>query len=127
VGILGGSGRREREEAELRLELARLDGLSIDDLAREVLVRLFPDGSAVVESWRITQPFDPRGTGLFPAMPKDLREGFRELVEEGVQRLENRGLVLVRISGRDQTDVDLRLTRAGRRTLESGRLGDDGS
>jgi hypothetical protein len=51
-------------------------------------------------------------------MPKDLREGYRELVEEGAQRLEHRGLVLVRISGREQTSVALRLTRAGRRALE---------
>ena len=65
-------------------------------------------------------PFDPRGTGLFPGMPKDLREGYRELVEEGVQRLEHRGLVLVRITGREQTKVALRLTRAGRRALAEG-------
>jgi len=78
MGLFGGGGRRERDELELRDELVRLDGLSLDELAAE-----------------------------------------------GVQRLEQRGLVVVRISGRDQTDVDLRLTRAGRRALERGDLGDD--
>jgi hypothetical protein len=106
---------------DLRAELARLDALSPDDLADEVLRRVFgPGGQAedgVVSSWRVVMPFDPRGTGLYPGMPKDLREAFRELVEEGLQRLEHRELVLVRVTGRDQTDVDVRLTRAGRRAL----------
>ena len=62
-------------------------------------------------------PFDPRGTGLFPGMPKEVREAYRDLVEEGLQTLEHRGLVLVRVTGRDQTKVALRLTRAGRRAL----------
>jgi hypothetical protein len=121
VGILGGGGRRERDEMELRAELARLDALPLDDLADEVLRRVFgPDGRArdgVVPAEEAVVPFDPRGTGLFPGMPKDIREGHRELVEEGVQRLEQRGLVLVRVTGRDQTKVALRLTRAGRRAL----------
>jgi hypothetical protein len=129
MGLFGGGGRRERDEPELRNELARLDGLSLDELAAEVLPRLFGEGGqakdGLVPFWRIVMPFDPRGTGLFPGMPEEIREGFRELVEEGVQRLEKRGLIVVRISGRDQTSVDLRLTRAGRRALESGDLGAD--
>jgi hypothetical protein len=124
VGRFGGGERREREELDLRAELARLEALSPDDLADEVLRRIFgPGGQAkdgVVSSWRVVMPFDPRGTGLYPGMPKDLREGFRELVEEGLQRLEHRELVLVRVTGRDQTDVDVRLTRAGRRALQEG-------
>lgn len=128
MGIFGGGERRERDEMELRAELERLDALSVDDLAREVLLRLFADGvmdaSGLVPAWRITEPFDPKGTGLFPGMPDDVRDGFRDLIEEGIQRLERRGLVFVRITGRDRTDVDLRLTRAGRRALESGRLPD---
>jgi hypothetical protein len=122
VGRFGGGERRARDEQELRAELARLDGLSPDDLADEVLRRVFgpggPAGDGVVPAEQAVVAFDPRGTGLFPGMPKDLREGYRELVEEGVQRLEHRGLVLVRISGREQTRVALRLTRAGRRALE---------
>lgn len=120
--VFGGGGRRARDELELRAELARLDVLSPDELADEVLVRLFgADGpvekDGTVPLWRIVQPFDPHRTGLFPGMPKDLRRAFTELVEEGVQRLEHRELVYLRISGRDQTDADLRLTRAGRRAL----------
>jgi hypothetical protein len=130
MGLFGGGGRRARDELELRAELDRLDGLSLDDLALEVLTRVFGEGGqagrdGTVPFWRITMPFDPWGTGLFPGMPKDLREGHRELVEEGLQRLEARGLVFVRITGRDQTDVDLRLTRAGRRALAEGRIGDE--
>ncbi len=121
MGILGGGDRRRRDESALRTELARLDALSLDDLAAVVLEALFgPDGVAedgVVEMWRITMPFDPHRTGLFPGMPKDLRTAYRDLVEEGVQRLEHQGLVVMRVSGRDQTTVDLRLTRAGRRAL----------
>jgi hypothetical protein len=121
VGLFGGGGRRERDEVELRAELARLDALDLDDLADEVLQRVFGPGGrgedGSIPAWELTRPFDPWGTGLFPGMPKDLREAYRELVEEGVQRLEHRGLVLVRITGRDQTDVDVRVTRAGRRAL----------
>ena len=121
MGILGGGDRRRRDESGLRTELARLDASSLDDLAAVVLEALFgPDGVAedgVVEMWRITMPFDPHRTGLFPGMPKDLRTAYRDLVEEGVQRLEHQGLVVMRVSGRDQTTVDLRLTRAGRRAL----------
>lgn len=123
MGLFGRSERREHDEAEQRAELARLDAMSLDDLASEVLRRVFGEGGQMTKDgtvpfWRITMPFDPRGTGLFPGMPKDLREGYRELVEEGLQRLESRGLVFIRVTGRDQTDVDLRLTRAGRRALE---------
>jgi hypothetical protein len=121
MGLFGGSDRRRRDESELRMELARLDGLSLDDLAAVVLETLFGEGGVAederLDMWRITIPFDPHRTGLFPGMPKEIREGYRELVEEGVQRLEHQGLVLVRISGRDQTDVELRLTRTGRRAL----------
>ncbi|MGD9570939.1 MAG: hypothetical protein AB7V62_03510 [Thermoleophilia bacterium] len=118
----GGSGRRAEAEAGLRDDLARLDALDLDALADEVLVRVFgPGGQAddhgVVEMWRIVMPFDPWGTGQFPGMPKELRREFQELVEEGLQRLEHRGLVHVRVSGRDQTSIDVRLTRAGRRAL----------
>ncbi len=123
MGILGGGERRRRDESALRTELARLDALSLDDLAAVVLEALFgPDGVAedgVVEMWRITMPFDPHRTGLFPGMPKDLRTAYRDMVEEGVQRLEHQGLVVMRVSGRDQTTTDLRLTRAGRRALGS--------
>ena len=121
MSLFGGGDRRRRDESDLRMELARLDALSLDDLATTVLETLFgPDGVAedgVVEMWRITVPFDPHRTGLFPGMPKDLRSAYRDIVEEGVQRLEHRGLVLMRVSGRDQTSVELRLTRAGRRAL----------
>ncbi len=114
----------ERDEADLRAELARLDGLSPDDLADEVLRRVFaPDGrprDGTVPADEAVVPFDPRGTGLFPGMPRELREAHRELVEEGIQHLEHRGLVLVRITGREQTKVVLRLTRAGRRALGEG-------
>jgi hypothetical protein len=109
---------------DLRAELARLDGLAPDDLADEVLRRVFgPGGRAedgAVPAEEAVVPFDPRGTGLFPGMPKDLREAYRDLVEEGVQRLEHRGLLVVRITGREQTKVALRLTRAGRRALPEG-------
>lgn len=131
MGLFGGrgGGRRERDELELRTELERLDGLPLDDLAAEVLRRVFGEGGQMrddgtVPFWRVTMPFDPRGTGLFPGMPAEVREGFRELVEEGLGRLETQGLVFRRITGRDQTDVDLRLTRAGRRALEAGGLGE---
>ncbi len=121
MGLLGGGGRRERDETDLRAELARLDALSPDDLADEVLHRVFgPGGRATdgaVPAEEAVVAFDPRGTGLFPGMPTDLREAYRELVEEGVQTLEHRGLVLVRITGREQTKVALRLTRAGRREV----------
>lgn len=131
MGLFGRGERRAHDEAEQRADLARLDSLSLDELAAEVLQRVFGEGGQMgkdgtVPFWRITMPFDPRGTGLFPGMPEDLREGYRELVEEGLQRLESRGLVFIRVTGRDQTDVDLRLTRAGRRALESGRLDDTG-
>lgn len=131
MGLFGGrgGGRRERDELELRTELERLDGLPLDDLAAEVLRRVFGEGGQMrddgtVPFWRVTMPFDPRGTGLFPGMPAEVREGFRELVEEGLGRLETQGLVFRRITGRDQTDVDLRLTRAGRRALADGGLGE---
>ena len=121
MGLFGGGERRRRDESEIRMELARLDALPLDDLAATVLETVFgPEGVAedgVVEMWRITMPFDPHRTGLFPGMPKDVRTGYLELVEEGVQRLEHQGLVLVRVSGRDQTTIELRLTRAGRRAL----------
>lgn len=121
MGLFGGGERRRRDESEIRMELARLDALSLDDLAATVLETVFgPEGVAkdgVVETWRITMPFDPHRTGLFPGMPKDVRTAYLELVEEGVQRLEHQGLVLVRVSGRDQTTIELRLTRAGRRAL----------
>ncbi|HMN98385.1 MAG TPA: hypothetical protein PKD59_03130 [Miltoncostaeaceae bacterium] len=124
MALLGGGGRRERDEMDLRADLARLDGLPLDELADEVLRRLFgPGGRArdgVVPAEEALVPFDPRGTGLFPGMPKDLRESYRELVEEGVQRLEHRGLLIVRVTGREQTTVGLRLTRAGRRAAGEG-------
>ncbi len=118
----GGRGRKDLAEAELRLELARLDGLDLDELGDEVLPRLFgPGGQAddegVVEMWRILMPFDPWNTGGFPGMPKEIRREFLLLVEEGIQNLEHRGLVYLRVTGRDQTSVDIRLTRAGRRAL----------
>jgi hypothetical protein len=129
MGLFGGGGRRERDALELRTELERLERLSLDDLAAEVLLRVFGEGGQMrddgtVPFWRVTMPFDPRGTGLFPGMPREVRDGFRDLVEEGIGRLESRDLVFRRITGRDQTDVDLRLTRAGRRALAAGGLGE---
>lgn len=121
MGLLRGGERRERDETDLRAEFARLDNLSIDELADEVLRRVFGTGGrahdGVVPADEAVGPFDPSGTGLLPGMPKSLREAYRDLVEEGVQRLEHRGLVLVRVTGREQTKVALRLTRAGRRAL----------
>jgi hypothetical protein len=122
MGLFDGGDRVRREQSEVRAELARLEGLSLDDLAAVVLTTLFgSDGAAddgVVDMWRITIPFDRHRTGLFPGMPKEVRTRYLEVVEEGVQRLEHQGLVVVRVSGRDQTSVELRLTRAGRRALE---------
>lgn len=130
MGLFGsGRERREVDARALRTELERLDRLPLDELAAEVLARVFGAGGPMrddgtVEFWRVTMPFDPRGTGLFPGMPAEVRDGFRDLVEEGLGRLETRGLVFRRVTGRDQTDVVLRLTRAGRRALAAGGLGE---
>jgi hypothetical protein len=121
--VLGGE-RRARQRARAREVLGEIEALALDDLALDVLARVFgpegpaEDGAATFE--RALAPYDPTGSGIFPGIEGETRDAIRGVVEEGVQRLEHAGLVLVRISGRDLTTATIRLTRAGRRALERG-------
>ncbi len=111
-------------EAELSATAARLAALTLDELADELLRGTFGPGAPgegqVMSTPAILKPYDPTGSGHFAGLPHTMWREVEWLVEEGLQHLEHRGLVVMSVTGGSNTYMSFRTSRAGVAHLASG-------
>ena len=122
MALFGGEKREAKNEA-LQAELARIDSLSLDDLAAETLTKGFgpdgPDASGAIRATELGGAFVP-GDSTSGLDQGDLVQ-INDIVAEGIQRLEHAGLVRVVVSsdGGSRYFTFVTPTRAGRAALEN--------
>jgi hypothetical protein len=133
MGLFGGGKERADESpkqsgkeamlAELEATSERLGAMSLHDLADHLLRSTFGPGSPgdghLLTLPDLMAPYDPTGhKGIFPGLPIELSREVTWLVEEGLQQLEQAGLIIVSTTrSGSYTDPTYRLTRAGRLKL----------
>ena len=95
--------------------------LSLDQLAGELLVRVFgpESGNARhrVPIRDIYALYDPSGTGSFPGLDIQLALAVKFLVEEGLQQLTLAGVLVQGGYHSDTSSSEFHLTRVGRRRM----------
>jgi hypothetical protein len=118
---LFGGGKRQAESEALHAEVERLGGLSLQQLAVEVMEKGFgPGGPAAagpVLLQNIAGAFSPVTSGL-AARYGDESQRLAGIVAEGVQVLEHACLVRWIFSGGDTAEMYWCTTRYGQEVLE---------
>lgn len=111
MGLFGG-----KDDDAARAELERLESLTVEDLAAELL----PLVPQVEVGYQETGPTAGDLAGQLGSLPKG-RDGLRMLsaIAEGMQVLEHARLVRLSVR-RDTSEVEYGLTRAGRAALDRG-------
>ena len=104
---------------ELEATCDRLRAMPLQELADHLLRSTFGPGTPgdghQLKLSDVMAPYDPTGHGIFPGLPIDLAREVTWLVEEGLQHLEHRGLLIIGTTrSGTYTDPTYRLTRAGR-------------
>ena len=123
---MGRFGRDKDADAATSLAATRerLDALTLDELADGLLRSTFgpgaPGDGQILPMPEILKPFDPTGSGHFAGLPHELWREVVWIVEEGLQVLEHRGLVVQGVAGGSQMYTSFRATRAGRAALAEG-------
>ena len=121
MGIFGGRDKADDAKAALAATAERLGALSLDELADELLRTTFGPGTPgdghELPLPDVLKPFDPTGSGHFAGLPHELWRDVVWIVEEGLQHLEHRSLIVVGVTGGSQTYTSYRATRAGRAAL----------
>jgi hypothetical protein len=120
MGLFGKNDEKEAENAAMKAEYARLEALPLEQLAEEILVRVYGDGGVgddggSVTLTQITAALNP-ATSVF-GIDEKVRSAFPPLVSEGVQVLEHARWIVGRFSGGDISSMGWALTRAGRAAL----------
>jgi hypothetical protein len=126
--LFGGDDKKSGKRAEMRAELERLRGLSVAELAADIMHRGFgPDGPgsqtmsdnlAGASAEDLAKAYIPTEYGL----EDELRAELYGLVAEGLQRLEHSSLVVLnlRAAGGGRTVFRYVPTRAGCAAIASG-------
>jgi hypothetical protein len=122
VGFFGGDDK-EAKGAALAAEVSRLDRLPLAAVAEEIAAKGFGPGGPGAETAtsvpRLVDALNPSGRSL-STDPATLA-ALEQIVAEGVQALEQAGLVLWDFY--THAKPDLRLTRAGRVALAGDGVG----
>lgn len=118
VGLFSKDDKKDPAGDRLQAEHDRLDALTLDELAGEILHRAFGpatgNGLHRVPIRDIHALYDPSGTGSFPGLDLKLATAVRFLVEEGLQHLEHAGLVVQGGYDGGGSSSEFHLSRAGR-------------
>jgi uncharacterized protein YgbK (DUF1537 family) len=122
MGLFGGGDDKAAKQAELQAEADRVGALSLEDLAVEMMERVFGPGGPGAEGdaplFDATELYAPMG----PIFGVDYapRNAVEACLAEGLQVLEHAGLVRLHVSGGDTTSVTYLITRLGSRSLDHG-------
>lgn len=131
MGLFGNDDKQDKKDKKaaendaMKAEYARLESLSLLQLAEEILVRCYgpggpgDDGSAPSLT-RLCDVLNP-ARSVF-GIDEKVRSAYPGLVSEGVQVLEHARLLVMRFSGGDMSSLGWALTRAGRAALDSGEV-----
>jgi hypothetical protein len=126
MGLFGDDDKKAAENAAMAAELARLQALSLIELAEEILLRAYGPGGpraagAAPEATsleKLTAFFNP-ATSIF-GIDKQVKGALEGVIAEGVQVLEHARLLVGRFSGGDYATLGFALTRAGSAALAGG-------
>lgn len=130
MGLFGNNDEKDAENAAMAAELERLEALTLEQLAEEILVRGDGPGGpgertgrtrTAVRVQTLADLFQP-GSSIF-GIDKEVRKAFPDLIAEGVQVLEHAGWLAMEFQGGDYASVGWALTRAGATALAGGQAG----
>jgi len=121
MGLFSRDDKKDDARDRLQAEHDRLDALTLDELAGEILARVFgPDSGNArhrVPIRDIYAVYDPSGTGSFPGLDIQLALAVKYLVEEGLQQLTLGGVLVQGGYQSDTSSSEFHLTRAGRQRI----------
>ena len=118
MGLFAKDVRQDASADALRTERDRLDGLTMEALAGEILTRVFGPGTGNerhrVPIRDIYAVYDPSGTGSFPGLELQVVLSVQFLIEEGLQHLTHAGVLVQGGFRSDTSPTEFHLSRVGR-------------
>jgi hypothetical protein len=130
MGLFGKNEEKDAENAAMVAELGRLEALSLEQLAEEILLRGYGPGCpgerrgyarAAVRVQTLADLFQP-ARSVF-GIDESVRSAFPVLISEGIQVLEHAGWVVLVVQGGDHASAGYAITRAGNAALAGGQPG----
>lgn len=129
MGLFGGDDKKDAETAALAAERERIEALPLDQLAEEVMVKVWGRGgtqdayeneNVAVQLYDVAKPFNPTES-IFGVDLTPLNE-IQQVLEEALQLLQHARLVVPSFSGGDHASMYFRPTRAGLQAIDRGEV-----